>query len=197
MTKAGIGWVCGVALALTFALPAQAQELSEKSVKTFMNYAWSLVPQQFTPPNGKTIVIDKKNKDAVVVPVDIAREVIRVGRVSAHAQICDLTEAQVLNYRSLMMREQERKKWSDQQMVYISQLHLTTVMLLTGKIRLVANEGGKEVVVEEGKAPTAKTCSEEQKKKVAEVIAEYVKAGPQLASNAPPPTDAPAETVKK
>lgn len=190
MNKAGISWVAGVALALTLAVPAQAQELSEKSVKTFMNYAWSLVPQQFTPPNGKTIMIDKKNKDAVIVPVDVAREIIRVGRLSAHAQICDLKEDQILNYRSLMRREQDKKKWSEQQLVYISQLHLTTVMLLTGKIRLVAKKDGQDVVVDEEKEAPAKTCSDEQKTKVKEVIQAYVKAGPNLALNAAPPATA-------
>ena len=42
-------------------------------------------------------------------------------------------------------------------MVYISQLHLTTVMLLTGRIKLVEKQGDKEVVVDESKEP-AQTC---------------------------------------
>ena len=163
-----------------------ADELSEKSVQTFMDYAWGLVPQQFTMPNGKTITVDKKKKDEVMVPVDVAREVIRVGRLSAHAQICELQEDQVRNYNSLMRREIEKKKWTDQQTLFISQLHLTTVMLLTGKIKLVDNQGGKEVVVEEGKANT-QTCSNEQRAKVKEVIATYVKAGPALAAAEPAP----------
>jgi len=187
MKNAGIGWAAGLVVAMMLAAPAQAQQLSEKSVKTFMNYAWSLVPQQFTPPSGKTIVIDKKKKDEVLVPVDVAREVIRVGRLSAHAQICELGDAQVLNYRSLMTREENKKTWTEQQMVYISQLHLTTVMLLTGKIRLVANEGGKEVVVEEGKEPN-KSCTDEQRAQVAKVIEDYVNSGPKLVLNAAPAT---------
>ena len=168
-----------------------AEELSEKSVQTFMDYAWGLVPQQFTMPNGKTITVDKKKKDEVMVPIDVAREVIRVGRLSAHAQICELQADQVSNYNSLMRREIEKKKWTDQQVLFISQLHLTTVMLLTGKIKLVDNQGGKEVVVEEGKANT-QTCSNEQKAKVKEVIAAYVKAGPALAAAEPAPAAAPA-----
>ena len=49
-----------------------------------------------------------------------------------------------------------------------------------GKIRLVEKDGDKEVVVEETKAPTAATCTAEQKAKVTEVIAAYVNAGPDL-----------------
>ena len=58
-------------------------------------------------------------------------------------------------------------------MVYISQLHLTTVMLLTGRIKLVEKEGDKEVVVDEKKAP-AQTCTDEQRAKVKELITAYV-----------------------
>lgn len=173
-------------------VPARAaEELSEKSIQTFMDYAWSLVPQQFTKPDGKTITIDKKKRDEVMVPIDVAREVVRVGRLSAHAQICKLLEDQVTNYNSLMRREIEKKKWTEQQLLYISQLHLTTVMLLTGKIKLVEAQGDKQVVVEEGKDVT-QTCSAEQKAKVKEVITAYVKTGPALAAAAPATGSLPA-----
>ncbi|MCB1519212.1 MAG: hypothetical protein KDJ37_01400 [Hyphomicrobiaceae bacterium] len=173
-------------LGTAFAAPAVAQELSDKSVKTFMDYAWSLVPAQFTKPSGEVIQVDKKKRDEVMVPPDIAREVIRVGRISAHAQVCNLYEDQVANYRSLMKREDNKKQWTPQQMIYISQLHLTTVMLLTGKIKLVEKQGDKQVVIEERK-PTVQTCPPEQAAKVKEVIAEYVKAGPPISLATPVP----------
>lgn len=160
--------------------PAAAQELSDKSIRTFMDYAWSLVPARFTKPNGEVIEVDKKKKDEVMVPADVAREIIRVGRISAHAQVCNLPEDQVMNYRSLMKRETEKKQWTPQQMIYISQLHLTTVMLLTGKIKLVEKQGDKQVVIEEKKSPVT-TCPPEQAAKVKEMITAYVKAGPPIA----------------
>lgn len=185
--KSRAGKVLAGAAALAFLIPvasASAQDLSEKAVASFMDYAWSLTPQQFSRPDGTTVLIDKKKRDEVMVPVDVAREVIKAGRLSAHAQICDLRDAQIANHRSLMRREEEKKKWTEQQLVYISQLHLTTVMLLTGKIRLVEKQGDKEVIVEEGKAPAA-SCSDEQKKKVNEMIVAYVKSGPQPKVAAP------------
>lgn len=194
MVKAGMRvgtWALVAAVAA--AAPAVAQELSDKSVKTFMEYAWQMVPAQFTKPDGKTVQIDKKKKDEVVVPVDMAKEIIRVGRVSAHAQICELKEDQYLNYNSLMRREQDKKKWSDQQLIYINMLHLTTVMLLTGNIRLVEKDGDKEVVVEDSKkAPP--TCTAEQKTKVKELIASYVAAGPKLNLNPAAATGATGST---
>jgi len=186
MRMAGKGWACAVLLAAcVVGLPASAQELSEKATRAFMEYAWSLTPEAFTKPNGETIQIDKKKKDQVLIPLDVARDVIRVGRLSAHAQVCDLAQDQADNHNSLMRRELASKKWTPQQIVYINQLHLTVVMLLTGRIKLVEGEGGKEVVVEEA-ARQAQTCSAEQKQKIKEMIAAYVKTGPALASRAAP-----------
>jgi hypothetical protein len=195
MVKAGTRVAIAAAVAAgLIAQPAAAQELSDKSVKTFMEYAWQMVPAQFTKPDGKTVQIDKKKKDEVVVPMDLAREIIRVGRVSAHAQICELKEDQYLNYNSLMRRETDKKKWSDQQLIYINMLHLTTVMLLTGNIKLVEKDGDKEVVVEDSKkAPP--TCTAEQKTKVKELIAAYVAAGPKLNLTAPAATGATGSTA--
>lgn len=156
--------------------------LSDRSVQVIMEYAWSLTPAQFSKKDGTVIIVDKNKREQAMVPLDVAREVVRVGRLSAHAQVCNLPEEQTLNHRSLMRREVEKKKWSDQQELYINQLHLTTVMLLTGKIKLVEKDGDKEVVIDEKQAPQ-QTCTEEQKQKVKDLIAAYVKTGPALASN--------------
>jgi hypothetical protein len=195
MRMAGKGWACAVLLAASVVgVPASAQEqLSEKATRAFMEYAWSLTPEAFTKPNGETIQIDKKKKDEVLVPLDTARDVIRVGRLSAHAQVCDLAQDQSDNHNSLMQRELASKKWTPQQIVYINQLHLTVVMLLTGRIKLVEGDGGKEVVIEEA-ARQAQTCSAEQKQKIKEMIAAYVKTGPAMAARAAPAAAAEASS---
>ncbi len=208
MKWAGRGWACAVLMAATAfaAAPASAQELSEKATRTFMEYAWTLTPERFTKPNGETILIDKTKRDEVMVPLDVAREVIRAGRLSAHAQVCGLAQEQGDNHSSLMRRQSQSKKWTPQQMVYINQLHLTVVMLLTGRIKLVEKPEGdvagaeaKEVVVAEETQKAAQSCTAEQKEKVKELIAAYVKSGPALASTSPaaaPAGAAPATTPK-
>jgi hypothetical protein len=195
-TRAGVVLAGVSALTLLGAVaPASAQELSEHAVKFFMEYAWSLTPQQFSKPDGSVIEIDKNKKDEVIVPLDVARDVIKAGRLSAHAQICDLADDQISNHRAMMRREDAKHKWTPQQMVYISQLHLTTVMLLTGRIKLVEKEGDKEVVVDEKKAP-AQTCTDEQRAKVKELITAYVAASPppRVAAAPPPASGAPTAT---
>ena len=199
MRKAGMrgGAVALVAVLALAGGAAATQELSEKSVKAFMDYAWSLTPQKFTRPDGRSVEIDKSDRSKIELPIEVAREVIMAGRLTAHAQMCELLEDQVNNYRSLMKREDEKKKWTEQQMIYINQLHLTTVMLLTGKIRLVEQQdGGKEVVLEESKSNEAQTCTDEQRKKVKDLIAVYIKSGPPLTTaNSPAGEALPAATT--
>ncbi|MDZ4842254.1 MAG: hypothetical protein SH859_08960 [Hyphomicrobium aestuarii] len=175
----GVAAVAVGCVAVLGAAPVAAQDISDKSLEKLTEYAWSLVPQQFTMPDGKTILVDKKKKTEIIVPPDVAREVIKVGYRSAHAQICELQTDQIDNYNSLMRREIDKKKWNDQQLLYISQLHLTTLMFMTGKVNVVEREGGKEVILEELKAKH-QTCPPDQKVKVKQLITAYVAAGPKI-----------------
>ena len=169
------------------ATPVLAKELSDKSVNVLMNYAWSIMPDKFTTPAGKVIEVDKTKMDAVIVPVDVARNVIQVARITAQAQICMLLEESTANYRALMTLENSRKKWSDQQELYISQLHLFTVMWLSGKVKLVEKDGDKEVVISENKGGSEQTCTDAEKGKVKDEITTYLK---QVTAQLPPLTAA-------
>jgi len=166
---------------------AQNKELSDKSVLTLMQYAWSLVPNKFTTPDGKVIEVDKSKPSEVVVPMETAREAIKVARLSAYAQVCDLVEEQRANYQTFMKREQAKAKWTDQQLLFINQLHLFTVMTLTGKVKLVEKDGDKEVILNSDKPEKAPTCTDTERKKVESQIKSYV------AANAPPAPAASAD----
>ncbi|RZI38012.1 hypothetical protein EGT07_36370, partial [Herbaspirillum sp. HC18] len=72
----------------------QGKQLSDSSVKTLINYAWAMTPAKFTAPDGKVIEVDKSKPNDVIVPIDVAREVIRVAWFSARAQKCNLEEEQ-------------------------------------------------------------------------------------------------------
>lgn len=177
--KAGVALVWAVLVAgSAFSALAQAKELSDKSVLTLMKYAWGMVPDKFTTPLGKTITVDKTKPSSTVVPIEVAREVIRVARLSAYAQLCELMEEQRANYQTLMRREEAKAKWTDQQMLFINQLHLFTVMTLTGKVALVEKDGDKQVMVQEGKPAKAETCTDTEKQKVKEQIMAFVNAAP-------------------
>ena len=195
MMKAGMSLVGAAVLAIGLAASGvQAAEMSEQSVRSYMGYAWAMTPAQFTKPDGVKILIDKKKREAVEVPVDVAREVILAAYRTARAQMCELTQEGIENHNSLMARELEKKKWSDQQVVYINMLHLTVVQLMTSKVKIVEKDGDKVVVEEELKSKAVKPCADDERTRLKEQITAYVKAGPALASAEPAPSAAPAAT---
>jgi hypothetical protein len=194
-------WACAAMGAVTIPAFAQNKELSDKSVLTLMRYAWVMVPEKFTTPLGKTILVDKSRTSESIVPIDIGREVIRVARMSAYAQLCELDEEQRVNFQTLMRREEAKGKWTDQQMLFINQLHLFTLMTLTGKVQLIEKDGDKEVVVQEGKSLKTASCTDTERKKVQEQIIAYVNSAPPpvppaaAAAGAAPP-EAPAKRAE-
>ena len=172
--KAGL--VGTVALAgLATSLAAQTQgKLSDKSVTTLMDYAWQILPSKFTTPAGKVIEVDKTKRDANSIPMENGREIIRVAYSSAQAQVCELWEEQQANFDTLMRREHERKKWTEQQMLYITTLHRMTIHAVAGKLRVEEKAGELKVLLEPIKPGEGK-CTDEQKAKLRETILAYVK----------------------
>ncbi len=163
------------ALVMTSGGPVWAEEnakkLSDKAVSKIMALAWQLMPGKIKTEDGNVIKIDRKNPKDVIIPMEDARRIIMTARLSAHAQICDLRDLQVANYRALMKQEIARKKWNRKQIVYINQLHLFTVMLVLGNVN-VRREG------EENKplpAPKKQVCTEAQRKQVKEKIEAFLK----------------------
>jgi hypothetical protein len=180
-TCGGLGLALAASVMTLAGDPAKAQgkELSDKSVALLMQYAWALTPPKFTAPDGKTIEVDKSKPKDVIVPLDTAREVIRVARLTAYAQLCELPEEQRANYQTLMKREEAKASWTQQQLLYINQLHLFTVMTLTGKVAIVDKEGDKQVVVQEKKAaPSSSSCTDTERQRVKAQIAAYISAAP-------------------
>jgi hypothetical protein len=194
----GAGLVCAAAMALLCVGTAAAQEKapSDKSVRTFMRYAWALLPEKFTPPNGKTIVVDKTKPKDVEVPLDIAREAVQVGYYSAHAQMCNLMEEQQANYDTLMLRQRATGKWNDQQMLYIQKLHQVTVMIMTGKITIVEKEGDVTVSEKEAKTNVSQPCTDDNKQKVKTQITTYINSGPSGAKKTAEPLKATSSQKK-
>ena len=96
-----------------------------------------------------------------------------------------------------MRREEAKSKWTDQQLLFINQLHLFTVMTLTGKVQLVEKDGDKQVVVQEGKPAKAESCTDTERKKVQDQVLAYVNSTPPPAAPAAAATAAPAAPAAK
>lgn len=194
--------ICGTA-AGAVAQTKPTGGLSEKSVVTMMEYAWQILPAKFTAPDGKVIEVDKKNKpEEAKIPIETAREVIRVAYNSAQAQVCQMWEEQAANFNALMRREAAKKKWTDQQMLYITTLHRMIIHTVAGKVRVV-EKGGELHVYLEPIEPGKANCPEDKRKKVAEAIQAYVSldGGEQQTTGSVPakasPVSAPAKEPAK
>jgi hypothetical protein len=178
---------------------AQTQgKLSDKSITTLMDYAWQILPSKFTTPAGKVIEVDKSKKQENIVPMEMGREIIRIGYSSAQAQVCELWEEQQANYDALMRREQLRKKWSDQQLLYITTLHRMTIHAVAGKLR-VEEKGGELKVFLEPIKPGEGKCTDDQKAKIRETITANLAIDPPAAEPAAKstPASAPPPAKKK
>ena len=94
-----------------------------------------------------------------------------------------------------MKREEDKKKWSPQQIVYINQLHLITVMLMLGKVKLVEQGAGtKGITAKEMKeSESARTCDSKEAAKIKEKILAYVKTGPPAIGASGTPKATPAK----
>jgi hypothetical protein len=182
LVRTGILAWLGVSLALA-ATPSLAQtpkgQISEKTLLILMDYAWALMPEEFTTESGKVIRINKNKFEEIRLPLDDAREVVRVGRLSGQAQLCEMPEAQTANYDALMAREVARRKWTDQQLVFINKLHLFTVMTMTGQVKAAEGDAPKAAAKE---APPLKTanCSEADRKRIDDEVLANVNAAPAL-----------------
>ncbi len=172
---------------------AASKELSERSVKVLMDYAWMILPSKFTTPDGKVIEVDKKNKKKeTLVPIDVGREVIKVGYTSAQAQLCEMWEEQTVNYDALMRVQRAKHGWSDQQLLFITTLHRMTIHMAAGKLK-VTEKDGEQIVSLEPITPSKDTCDDEKRKRVKESVARQVEA----AKGVQPPKKAEAPAAPK
>jgi hypothetical protein len=176
VTSVILGATLLVALPLASSAQTQKPQISDKAVSTLMELAWAITPAEYTRADGLVIKIDKRKFKENSIPVNDAREVVRVGRLSALAQLCELPDAQTANYEAFMAREQGKAKWSEQQLYFIHHLHLFTVLTMTGQVK--GTEG--EVAGPPKDAAPAKTqkCSDTERQRVAEQIAGFVQSGP-------------------
>jgi hypothetical protein len=194
-----LGAIAGLAVSAALVIGAEAQsqgKLSDKSVHTLMDYAWQILPNKFSTPDGKVIEVDKSKREGNIVPVENGREIIRVGYSSAQAQVCELWEEQQANYDALMRREVQKKKWTDQQLLYITTLHRMTIHAVAGKLRVEEKGGELKVILEPIKPGEAK-CSDEQKNKIRETIQAYVAQDAPAGKEAAADKKAPAAAPKK
>lgn len=167
-----------VALCLMGA-PAQAQddsELSLKTVEVIANFALTTIPSEIKRSDGSVMKIDKSDPSKIIVPLEDARRVIKVARLSAHAQMCELPQLQAQNYMTMMRQERAKDKWTEEQLLYINRLHLFTVMWLSGNVKFVdKGDGSKEPEIISDPDENKAECTDADREAVQARIESYLK----------------------
>ena len=96
--KSGLFWVATVfVIGIGVSAPAKAQ-ISDQSVNWYIQFVWNNLGAQFSERDGTVVRINKKKKDEVIVPIDVARDVIVGGWRGARARICDIPQEFAANF---------------------------------------------------------------------------------------------------
>ena len=167
--------VTAAVIAAPMAVQAQAKGQSDRAVTILMEFAWNSLPRQFRGSDGEVIVIDRANKNEVMVPLEKARQIVNVGDLSARAQYCDLPEEQTANFQSMMRRELASEKWTKQQVVFITLLHATTVAYLTGTMKVLFQGEGDAAPEIVTKGPVwTEPCTDKVREDIKARITAYI-----------------------
>ncbi|HXG80040.1 MAG TPA: hypothetical protein VNJ31_11985 [Methyloceanibacter sp.] len=162
--------------------------LSDSAVRVLMTYAFSIIPETQTGPDGKSVKVDKSNPNVFLIPDEDARRVIRAATRSAYAEACELESLARANYQAMMQSEIAKKKWSEQQLMMINALHMFSASYFSGnaKITEVPEGGGQADQSTDLVAPKRPSCPPEQKQKVESAINAYVQSAQATAAQGVP-----------
>ena len=181
----------------------QKSGLSDSAVRVLLTYAYSIIPETQTGPDGKPVKVDKSDPNVFLIPDADARRIIRAATRSAFAQACELDELARANYNTLMQTETAKKIWSDQQLLMINALQMFSASYFSGNVKIseAPDQGGPtDQAAPEANAPAGAAaggtdliapkrpdCPPEQKQKVINSITTYVQS-----AKAAPPAPSPA-----
>lgn len=182
--------------------------LSDSAVRVMSTFALSIVPDQVPAgPGGQMVKLDKSDPNKYLIPLDDARQIIRVATRSAYAEVCQLPEFEKANLDA-MIRGEKLRGWTAEQMMFIHALHTFATSYFAGNVKItesdagqsgdLAKEGAAAANAAKGDATTITTkkleCAPGQKEKVMAAINTYVQSAPaaQAAPAAPEPPAAAA-----
>ena len=179
----------------------QKSGLSDSAVRVLLTYAFSLIPETTTGPDGKPAKVDKSDPNVFLIPDGDARRIIRAATRSAYAEACELGDLARANYNTLMQTEAAKKIWSDRQLLMINALHMFSASYFAGGVKISEASPGAATgsAAPKGDAPDAGAgqgtaliapkrpdCPPEQKQKVINSINAYIQSA-KAAAPAPSP----------
>lgn len=165
--------VVAMAAGMGVSTPAKAQ-ISDQSVNWYIQFVWNNLGAQFSERDGTVVRIDKNKKDEVIVPLDVARDVIVGGWRGARTRICELSDEFNANYELTRASANAKGKWTPQQRHFMKALFQRVVQLNSGKTKVVVSEDGKVVKEEVVKSKVIKDCTDEERESLRQEIKSMV-----------------------
>ena len=132
---------------------------------------------RYTTPEHKVVTIDKKKPEEFQIPLEDARQVIKVAYNTARAQVCHLKDKEAENSEALIKHAQMANKWTDKQLFFIRELQLFVVQITVGTIRITQEGDNKKIELMPKTETLSKVhpCNEDEAKKLTDTIDAYVK----------------------
>ena len=180
--------------------------LSDSAVRVMSTFALSIVPDEVPAgAGGQMVKLDKSDPNKFLIPLDDARQIIRVATRSAYAEVCQLPEFEKANFDA-MIRGEKLRGWTAEQMMFIHALHTFATSYFAGNVKItesdagksgdLAKEGAAAANAAKGDSTTITTkkleCARGQKEKVMAAINTYVQSAPAAPAAAPEPPAAAA-----
>src|SRR5262245_48188026 len=114
--------------------------LSDSAVRVISTFALSIVPDEVPAgPGGQMVKLDKSDPNKYLIPVEDARQIIRVATRSAYAEVCQLPELEKANFDALI-RSEKLRGWTAQQMMFIHALHTFATSYFAGNVKITQSE---------------------------------------------------------
>jgi hypothetical protein len=175
------GWLARIALVVGLMAAggaAMAEELNDKMVNWLMNYAAAGMLPKYTTQEGKVVTIDRTKPDEFLIPVEDARQVVKVAYNTARAQICHMKDEEIANSEALVKHAIVSKKWTDKQLLYIRQLQLFVVQITVGSVTIKQVDEKSQtlqVLPTPDNLKKPRPCDDAEAQKLASTIDAYVK----------------------
>ena len=158
-----------VVVSMSTSVPAKAQ-ISDQSVNWYIQFVWNNLGAQFSDRDGTVVRINKSKKEEVIVPIDVAREVIVGGWRGARARTCDLPDEFAANFELTRVSANKKGNWTAQQRHFMKELFQRVVQLNAGKTKATISEDGKVVKEEVIKSKVIKDCTDEERESLRKEI---------------------------
>ena len=126
--------------------------LSDSAVRVMSTFALSIVPDQVPAgPGVQMVKLDKSDPNKYLIPLDDARQIIRVATRSAYAEVCQLPEFEKANFDALI-RGEKLRGWTAEQMMFIHALHTFATSYFAGNVKITeqADSGKPGSLAKEG-----------------------------------------------